>query len=105
MEELSRAPPMTEAGKEEEENWAADERWVWAIASVGQLVWGISSYRRGYTGESPHLMMPLKAFAVASLFLGAGASAAIGSLRASGIRTVEDMKDLGRVRRRRRTDS
>ncbi|XP_060218952.1 uncharacterized protein LOC132645774 [Lycium barbarum] len=67
-------------------------RW-WALASGGQLVWGIYALRRGYAGESG--MMPLKAFAVASLFVGATASASMASLRAYGIYSVEDMKVVG----------
>ncbi|CAN4125922.1 unnamed protein product [Withania somnifera] len=67
-------------------------RW-WAAASTGQLLWGIYAYRRGYSGECR--MMPLKAFAVASLFVGATASASMASLRACGIYSVEDMKVVG----------
>ncbi|XP_055817537.1 uncharacterized protein LOC129886736 [Solanum dulcamara] len=67
-------------------------RW-WAAASTGQLLWGIYAYRRGFAGECR--MMPLKAFAVASLFVGATASASMASLRACGIHSVEDMKVVG----------
>ncbi|KAL0289697.1 UNVERIFIED_CONTAM: hypothetical protein Sangu_2606000 [Sesamum angustifolium] len=69
------------------------ECWWWAAASAGQLGWGISTFRKGYAGDSR--LMPFKAFAVASLFVGAAASAAVASLRASGLRSVEDMKALG----------
>ncbi|XP_006347937.1 uncharacterized protein [Solanum tuberosum] len=79
-----------------EENAAVDGtsryRW-WAVASTGQLLWGIYAYRRGFAGECR--MMPLKAFAVASLFVGATASASMASLRACGIHSVEDMKVVG----------
>ncbi|KAL3615542.1 hypothetical protein CASFOL_041203 [Castilleja foliolosa] len=67
--------------------------WWWAAASTAQLGLGISAVRRGHAGESP--FMPLKAFAVASLFVGAAASAAMASLRFSGLHSVEDMKALG----------
>ncbi|KAL0411647.1 UNVERIFIED_CONTAM: hypothetical protein Slati_3754400 [Sesamum latifolium] len=70
-----------------------DECWWWAAASAAQLGWGISTFRKGYAGDSR--LMPFKAFAVASLFVGAAASAAVASLRASGLRSVEDMKALG----------
>ncbi|CAK9147817.1 unnamed protein product [Ilex paraguariensis] len=60
--------------------------WPWAAASAAQLAWGISAFRRGYAGDSR--LMPLKAFAVASLFLGASSTAAFGTLRASGIHSV-----------------
>ncbi|KAL0309118.1 UNVERIFIED_CONTAM: hypothetical protein Sradi_5854100 [Sesamum radiatum] len=69
------------------------ECWWWAAASAAQLGWGISTFRKGYAGDSR--LMPFKAFAVASLFVGAAASAAVASLRASGLRSVEDMKALG----------
>ncbi|KAJ8565581.1 hypothetical protein K7X08_008157 [Anisodus acutangulus] len=71
---------------------AAHYRW-WAAASTGQLVWGIFALRRGYAGECR--MMPLKAFAIASLFVGASASASMASIRAYGIHSVEDMKVVG----------
>ncbi|KAK4379455.1 hypothetical protein RND71_001317 [Anisodus tanguticus] len=71
---------------------AAHYRW-WAAASTGQLVWGIYALRRGYAGECR--MMPLKAFAVASLFVGATASASMASIRAYGIHSVEDLKVVG----------
>ena len=58
----------------------------WAIASVAQFGWAVSSYRKGYAGD--HRLMPLKAFAVASLFLGASASASVAFLKASGIHKV-----------------
>lgn len=75
-----------------EENAAVDGtsryRW-WAAASTGQLLWGIYAYRRGFAGECR--MMPLKAFAVASLFVGATASASMASLRACGIHSVSSL--------------
>ncbi|KAI3449066.1 hypothetical protein Pfo_005731 [Paulownia fortunei] len=74
-------------------NGVVDGYWWWAAASTAQLGWGISAFRKGYAGDS-HLM-PFKAFAVASLFVGAFASAAFASTRASGVRSVEDMKALG----------
>ncbi|CDP20669.1 unnamed protein product [Coffea canephora] len=67
--------------------------WYWAGASSVQLLWAILSLRRGYAGDSR--LMPFKAFGVASLFVGSAASATIGSLRASGIHSVDDMKTLG----------
>lgn len=63
-----------------------NSHWYWAIASVSQLGWAVSSYRKGYTGD--HRFMPLKAFAVASLFLGASASASVAFLKVSGIHKV-----------------
>ncbi|XP_050941784.1 uncharacterized protein LOC103483131 isoform X1 [Cucumis melo] len=70
-----------------EENGGSDggsnAHWWWAFAGAGQLGWGIASFRRGFVGDSS--TMPLKAFAVASLFVGAAASSAIASLKASGI--------------------
>ncbi|KMS99964.1 hypothetical protein BVRB_1g018060 [Beta vulgaris subsp. vulgaris] len=65
----------------------------WAIASAAQLGWGIRACKKGYVGNGS--LMPLKAFSVASLFVGAAATAAFGALRASGIHTVEDLKEAG----------
>ncbi|KAK6918636.1 hypothetical protein RJ641_017058 [Dillenia turbinata] len=67
---------------EEVNTSGGEDWWWWAAASAAQLGWGIASYRRGYAGNSN--LMPFKAFAVASLFVGSGASAAISSLRANG---------------------
>ncbi|CAI0442500.1 unnamed protein product [Linum tenue] len=49
---------------------------------------GISSLRRGYDGSCG--LMPLKAFAVASLFVGSAAAASVSALHASGIHKVPD---------------
>ncbi|KAE9463056.1 hypothetical protein RHGRI_001352 [Rhododendron griersonianum] len=65
----------------------------WAAASTAQIALGIKSIRRGHAGDS-HLM-PFKAFVVASLFVGATASAAVALLRSSGVYSVEDMKEVG----------
>ncbi|KAJ0914202.1 hypothetical protein HanPSC8_Chr06g0235921 [Helianthus annuus] len=67
--------------------------WWWAAASGVQLVWGIYSFRKGYAGDSR--LMPLKAFGVASLFVGATATATVGTLRASGIHSVNDAIEAG----------
>ncbi|XWS45844.1 hypothetical protein CRYUN_Cryun14cG0014200 [Craigia yunnanensis] len=67
--------------------------WYWSIASVAQFGWAVSSYRKGYAGD--HHLMPFKAFAVASLFLGASASASVVFLKASGIHKVEDLMEVG----------
>jgi len=60
--------------------------WGWATASVAQLGWGIRAYRKGYAGDGR--FMPFKAFAVASLFVGAATTAAVSALKASGINKV-----------------
>ncbi|XP_021611608.1 uncharacterized protein LOC110614396 [Manihot esculenta] len=65
----------------------------WALASCTQFVWGMSSYRKGYAGDSR--LMPFKAFAVASLFVGSAASASFAALQASGIHKVEDLVEMG----------
>lgn len=62
------------------------EYWYWGGISSAQLLWAISSLRKGYSGDGR--LMPFKAFAVASLFVGAAASATVGCLRTSGIRSV-----------------
>ncbi|KGN56372.1 uncharacterized protein LOC101221895 [Cucumis sativus] len=80
-----------------EENGGSDAgsnaHWWWAFAGAAQLGWGIASFRRGFIGDSSN--MPLKAFAVASLFVGAAASSTIASLKASGIHKVEDVMEVG----------
>ncbi|CAO2828728.1 unnamed protein product [Amaranthus hypochondriacus] len=70
-----------------------EEQWIWAGASIAQLGWGIKSYRKGFLGDSK--FMPLKAFSVASLFVGAAATASFGVLRACGIHKVEDLIKAG----------
>ncbi|XP_057998191.1 uncharacterized protein LOC110657764 isoform X1 [Hevea brasiliensis] len=67
--------------------------WWWALASCTQFVWGTSSYRKGYAGDSR--LMPFKAFAVASLFVGSAASASVAALQASGFHKVEDLIEMG----------
>ncbi|KAG8363430.1 hypothetical protein BUALT_Bualt19G0021800 [Buddleja alternifolia] len=72
---------------------AVEEYWWWAAASAAQLGWGISIFRKGYGGDSH--FMPFKAFSVASLFVGAAATAAVASLRSSGVHSVQDLKAVG----------
>ena len=60
--------------------------WLWGAASAAQLGWGVRSYTKGYAGDSR--LMPIKAFAVASLFVGSAASASVVLLRANGIHKV-----------------
>ncbi|XP_042380785.1 uncharacterized protein LOC121977616 isoform X2 [Zingiber officinale] len=74
-------------------------RWPWwAAASSAQLTAGIAWYRRGYCGSGAS--MPFKAFAIATLFVGAGSTAVRSALLAAGIRTVDDMKEVGAGLRR-----
>ncbi|KAF3955523.1 hypothetical protein CMV_019262 [Castanea mollissima] len=58
----------------------------WALASAAQFGWAISSFKRGHAGDSH--FMPFKAFSVASLFVGATATAAVSVLHVSGIHKV-----------------
>ncbi|KAK2984494.1 hypothetical protein RJ640_014584 [Escallonia rubra] len=67
------------------------EEWWWA-ASFAQLAWGIYSFRKGYSGDSR--LMPLKAFSVASLFLGSTATAGVGTLRSSGIHSLTALRPI-----------
>ena len=70
----------------------AAERWPWwAAASAAQAAAGVAWFRRGKGGTA--VAMPFKAFAIASLFVGAGATAAAAGVLAAGV---------GSVRRRRR---
>ncbi|KAG0472648.1 hypothetical protein HPP92_014063 [Vanilla planifolia] len=76
---------------------SGDEWWWWA-ASSSQTAAGILFYRRG-CGRSG-AAMPFKAFAIASLFVSAGAAGSVGALHAAGIHTVDDMKEVGKGIRR-----
>ncbi|KAE9592192.1 hypothetical protein Lalb_Chr19g0126621 [Lupinus albus] len=68
-------------------------QWIWGIASATQLGWGIRSLTKGYSGDTR--FMPLKAFAVASLFLGSAASSSVLLLKHNGIHKVEDLVEAG----------
>ncbi|KAF9617513.1 hypothetical protein IFM89_036717 [Coptis chinensis] len=70
--------------------------WWWALASTTQAVTGVITYRRGRRIESSSYTIPFKAFFVASLIVGAGATAVAGCLNASGIHKIEDLKVVGR---------
>ncbi|KAJ8625938.1 hypothetical protein MRB53_019245 [Persea americana] len=73
--------------------------WWWAGASSAQLAAGVAACRRGFRGRDT--LMPIKAFGVASLFVGAGATAFAGFLYASGIHKVDDMKEVGKSFRKK----
>ncbi|EXB37615.1 hypothetical protein L484_021821 [Morus notabilis] len=81
-EEDFRAEADAEIGNGNGTHTHSHWRW-WAAASAAQLGWGVASFKKGYAGHSN--LMPLKAFAVASLFVGAAASASLSALHASGI--------------------
>ncbi|CAN1296585.1 hypothetical protein LINPERPRIM_LOCUS23186 [Linum perenne] len=72
-----------------------ENRWLWwGVGSTALMGWGVFSWRRGYAGDGS--LMPLKAFAVASLFVGSAASASFCAIRASGIhKQVEDLVQVG----------
>ena len=79
---------MEGVGKDPAAAGVHDRKYLWwATATTVQLAWGIAAYRRGYNGGDSRLM-PLKAFAVASLFVGATATAAFTTLSAYGIHSV-----------------
>ncbi|KAL9295641.1 hypothetical protein AtEden1_Chr3g0217881 [Arabidopsis thaliana] len=67
--------------------------WWWALGSGAQIMWGVRLIRRGYAGDVR--LMPLKAFGVASLFVGSLATSSVALVRATGIHTVQDAIDLG----------
>lgn len=68
-------------------------KWWWGVASAAQMGLGMRSFAKGYAGDSR--FMPLKAFAVASLFVGSAASASLLILQANGIHKVEDLMEAG----------
>lgn len=61
-------------------------QWLWGVASAAQMGLGVRSYIKGHAGDS--CLMPLKAFTVASLFIGSAASASVLVLQANGIHGV-----------------
>ncbi|KAI4356671.1 hypothetical protein L6164_000676 [Bauhinia variegata] len=62
--------------------------WWWALSSASLFGWGIASFAEGYSGDSR--LMPVKAFGVASLFVGSAASVPVVVLQYYGIRKVND---------------
>ncbi|KAL4180138.1 hypothetical protein AMTRI_Chr13g90620 [Amborella trichopoda] len=69
--------------------------WYWVAAGSVQAAMGVVAYRRGCG------LMSFKAFGIASLFVGAGASAIGGLLHASGVNEVKDVKEVRQSLRRR----
>ncbi|KAK2360319.1 StAR lipid transfer protein [Trifolium repens] len=67
--------------------------WLWGVASAAQMGLGVRSYIKGHAGDS--CLMPLKAFSVASLFIGSAASASIFILQTNGIYGVDDLIEAG----------
>ncbi|KAJ3692849.1 hypothetical protein LUZ60_011944 [Juncus effusus] len=87
------------SSKQQTELQTVDGRWKWwAAASSAQTVLGTAWCRRGYSGTGA--CMPLKAFAAASVFVSAAASAVTSVLLASGFHSMEDAKEAGRNVRR-----
>ncbi|TVU14982.1 hypothetical protein EJB05_38479, partial [Eragrostis curvula] len=70
----------------------------WAAASAAQVAVGAAWFRRGRGGAA--FAMPFKAFSIASLFVGAGATAVAAGVSAAGIGSVEKMKGVGASIRR-----
>ncbi|XP_062226343.1 uncharacterized protein LOC133924703 [Phragmites australis] len=70
----------------------------WAAASASQAGAGVAWFRRGMGGAA--VAMPFKAFAIASLFVGAGATAVAAGVLAAGVGSVEEMKGVGASIRR-----
>ncbi|XP_014496609.1 uncharacterized protein LOC106758180 isoform X2 [Vigna radiata var. radiata] len=68
-------------------------QWWWGVAAAAQMGLGMRSYAKGYAGDSR--FMPLKAFTVASLFVGSAASASVLLLQSNGINGVEDLMEAG----------
>lgn len=67
----------------------------WTAASVVQLGAGIYSYRKVRSGECR--LMPLKAFGIASLFVGAGFTALFAVVAANGIHSVHSLSFYGNL--------
>jgi hypothetical protein len=58
----------------------------WAAASAAQVVTGVAWFLRGTGGTA--VVMPFNAFAIASLFVGAGATAVTAGVSAAGVGSV-----------------
>ncbi|KAL6507521.1 hypothetical protein OROGR_023716 [Orobanche gracilis] len=68
--------------------------WVkWSAVSAFQLGIGIYSYRKVQAGECR--LMPLKAFGIASLFVGAGFTSFVAIVTANGVHSVNDVIEVG----------
>ncbi|XP_040379036.1 uncharacterized protein LOC107304135 [Oryza brachyantha] len=75
------------------------ERWPWwAGASAAQVAAGVAWFRGGRGGTA--FAMPFKAFAIATLFVGAGATAVTAGVLAAGVGSVDEMKVAGASIRR-----
>ncbi|XP_024376577.1 uncharacterized protein [Physcomitrium patens] len=66
---------------------------LWACGAVSQAIAARVLAKKGDGGPS----MPIRAFSIASLLLGTGFCAVGGTLWASGIREVEDLRGMGRT--------
>ena len=78
---------LVAAAMDERGGGVAAERWPWwAAASAAQAAAGVAWFRRGKGGTA--VAMPFKAFAIASLFVGAGATAAAAGVLAAGVGSV-----------------
>ncbi|KAL1190923.1 hypothetical protein V5N11_025663 [Cardamine amara subsp. amara] len=82
-----------DAGAGESSMLDGSAHWWWAMGSGAQIMWGVRLIRRGYAGDMR--LMPLKAFGVASLFVGALGTSSVALVRATGIHTVQDAIELG----------
>ncbi|XP_057437228.1 uncharacterized protein LOC130729467 isoform X2 [Lotus japonicus] len=69
-------------------------QWWWGVASAAQMGLAVRSFAKGCAEDSARLM-PLKAFTVASLFVGSAASASFLLLQVNGINGVEDLIKAG----------
>ncbi|KAL5215185.1 hypothetical protein ABZP36_004337 [Zizania latifolia] len=75
------------------------ERWPWwAGASGAQVAAGVAWFRRGRGGAA--FVMPFKAFAIATLFVGSGATAITAGVLAADVGSVDDMKGMSASIRR-----
>ncbi|XP_050386750.1 uncharacterized protein LOC126803046 [Argentina anserina] len=69
-----------------------DTHFLWAGAGAAQFASAVVLYRKGSGPRSTS--MPFRACAIASLIVGAGATAAFAGIRASGIHKVDDLIQL-----------
>lgn len=89
LQQLNRSPnTLVTAAEMDDRGGGGDaKRWPWwAAASAAQAAAGLAWFRRGRSGTA--VAMPFKAFGIASLFVGSGATAVAAGVLAAGVGSV-----------------
>jgi hypothetical protein len=89
LQQLNRSPnTLVTAAEMDDRGGGGDaKRWPWwAAASAAQAAAGLAWFRRGRSGTA--VAMPFKAFGIASLIVGSGATAVAAGVLAAGVGSV-----------------